>query len=162
MEKLSKVLEGLEREAIIDYCLSRYGVTAETWDGLTFVKRKEGIWLHGRGFLPSLMEINGLESSGLRILSGRSFPYKVTLAFGLFLGEAIQRGRIEVTKEQALSLIRRESLPETGFESLKKGYYFFYHQGKCLGVALKMEKGLVSQVPKSFTAQMPKSLEVSS
>jgi NOL1/NOP2/fmu family ribosome biogenesis protein len=164
---LQSLLKGPERESVLEYCLSRYGVSFGAWDGLELIKRTEGIWIlscsedesnQDLGLKKFLWENS--ESQGLRVLSGKRFPYKVTNQFFQIFHQEILKGKIELTEKEALTLLRRNTL-ETGYEELGKGYYFCLFQERFIGIALKMEEGLVSQVPKSLTGQLSKNLELS-
>ena len=164
---MQSLLEGPERESVLEYCLSRYGVSFEAWAELELIKRAEGIWIlsstqdrsnNDLGLKKFLWENS--ESQGLRVLSGKKFPYKVTSQFFQKFHKEITKGTIELTEEDALKLLRRSTL-ETGVEELGKGYYFCLFQERFIGIALKMEEGLVSQVPKSLTGQLAKNLKLS-
>lgn len=158
-----KLLKDNKRVEILEYCEARYGVRSDAFLGWDFVQRKEGIWLHPKGeFKEEFSEV--WESSGLRVLSGKSFPFKMTMGFVHLFFKEIKKGIVEVDEKAAVILLKRGSLDVEeypAFKELTKGYYVFIFEGKPLGIALKTERELVSQVPKSFAAQLKKELKLS-
>lgn len=158
-----KLLKDKEREDIIGYCLSRYGVDSSTFENLDLIRRKEGIWLMPRGSFDE--EQAGVwESTGLRILSGSEYPFKITMGFIQAFNKNIKKGKLELSESEAIDLLHRKSLSVEDsplLEELPKGYYIFTYGGKSLGIALKTKGELVSQVPKSFSSQLKKDLKLS-
>ncbi|MCR9203672.1 MAG: hypothetical protein NXH75_03780 [Halobacteriovoraceae bacterium] len=158
-----RLLKDKEREEIVGYCLSRYGVESLDFEDLDFLRRKEGIWLIPIGSFKE-NQADVWESSGLRILSGSEYPFKITMGFIQAFNQKIKKGKLEVGEGVAIDLLQRKSLsvdhfPE--FQELPKGYYIFTFKGKSLGIALKTTRELVSQVPKSFSSQLKRDLKLS-
>ena len=161
---MQSLLSAPEREEVIDYCFSRYGVQKDCWTDYDLIKKKEGLWLipkykHSSELLDYLLEHG--ENSGLRVLSGKRFPYKVTSQFYQVFHKEVTKGTLSVTEEQGLKLLKRKTLEDQEFEPLAKGYYCCLFKEKFFGIALKATEGLVSQVPKSLTAQLAKDLKLS-
>ncbi len=162
-QKFEKILNEQESLELINYCLDRYGVPVSFWTNFLFLKRKEGLWVipnQYRSFIEELFEMNSYDTAGLRLFSGKNFPYKVTHQFPLFVGSFIQKGKIHVSKEFALKLLFREPLEKDFSEETHPGYYFVYYKDQYIGIALLSRGQWVSQVPKSLTAQLPKSLDL--
>lgn len=157
-----KLLSNEDRHEVITYAETRYGVNPSVWKNLDLIKRKEGVWLIPKGVW-SEEEDHLWESTGLRVLSGKSFPYKITMSFVQTFFPEIMKNKIEVTELEALTFLRRMNIDSEGhkdFQGLTKGYYIFCFEGKPLGIALKTDRELVSQVPKSFAAQLGKNLKL--
>lgn len=166
---MESLLKDDQLREVQDYCLHRYGVALEAWDHFDLIKRKEGLWLLAKPKLqtktanaPQLHSFlkKEAEGRGLRILSGKSFPYKVTSAFYQAFFKHITKGVIEGTEQEALSLLKRQTIATDKYRELNKGYYFFLFKGRFIGIALQTQEGLVSQVPKSLTGQLSKNLEL--
>lgn len=166
---MESLLKDDQLREVQDYCLHRYGVVLEAWDPFDLIKRKEGLWLLAKptpdttkANTPQLHSFlkNEAEGRGLRILSGKSFPYKVTSAFYQAFFKHITKGIIEGTHEEALSLLKRQTVIKDKYRDINKGYYFFVFEGLFIGIALQTQEGLVSQVPKSLTGQLSKNLEL--
>lgn len=153
-----------EREDIIKYCKECYGVELHAWDSFDLFKRKEGIWLTPRGHLEMWQTVaseNVLpDGFGLRILSGKGFPYKVTGEFFKVFCKEITKRKITLSEDQALAVVRRKDI--VGLETTvgPLGYYLGLFEDKFVGVMLLSKEGWVSQVPKSLTCQLSKSLEL--
>lgn len=160
---LPRLLNKNEVEEILNYCLYRYEVSPFVFENYKFLKRKEGVWLHPKDITSGDINCEIFETSGLRILSGKEFPYKITMGFVRLFFKKMNKGVVEVDKEVALSLLQRNCLNVEGhslFEKLAKGYYVFCIQGKPLGIFLKTKKEIISQVPKSFSTQLKRKLNV--
>lgn len=131
------------------------------------IKRSEGIWLLSKTEVKdeAAQELadflwDNSESQGLRILSGKRFPYKVTASFFQVFSRNIKKGTIDLSERESLDILKRKTVEE-GYEDLPPGYYFCLFESRFIGVALKMKEGLVSQVPKSLTGQLSKNLKLS-
>lgn len=156
-----------EREKVILYCLECYGVEAKAWSNFDLYKRKEGLWLTPKGFKESWSclhedgEGHPPEGFGLRVLSGKGFPYKITAAFYQAFKEHITKRLIVLTEKQALATIHRKQIDDLDQGELDYGYYIGIYEGRYMGIILLGREGWTSQVPKSFSSQMSKSLELS-
>lgn len=159
----SLVLGDTQRAEHLQYCLERYGVEPTFWDTWDLVKRKEGLWIFPRGSFSELQTLKGElreESSGLRLFSGSSFPYKVTHQFGLFCKDVIQKGWVDINEDNGLKVLRREELPSLSSTLTHPGYYLARVEGQFVGIVLLSQGQWVSQVPKSLKAQLPQSLRL--
>jgi len=158
---LPRLLNLIEKSEVVSYCLMNYGVPEHAWKSWDLVKRKEALWLFPKGFYE---EFSGeyVEVQGLRVFSGKKYPYKVTFAFASMFEKFITEGVVELDKELARCLLfRKDFCPvDNELRSLKRRYFFFSYQGKLLGIFLKGEDLIFSQVPKKFSAQLPRSLEL--
>lgn len=156
-QKLARLLDQREREELIQYCQSRYGVRPDFWESYAFIKRKEGVWVLANNCWEQterLLDCGEVDTIGLRLFSGREFPYKPTHQFPLFLKEELVQGRISIDHDQAKALLKREALAQDFSKETHPGYYMAYYKDQYIGIALLSRGQWVSQVPKSLCAQL--------
>lgn len=161
------LLSSKEREEVIHYCLECYGVPAEAWQNYDLFKRKEGLWLAPLGTKDKWLELyqegedNPPEGHGLRVLSGKNFPYKITASFYQTFSKVISKRLVSLTEEQAVALIHRKEIKGLGRENLVFGYYIGIYENRFVGILLLGKEGWTSQVPKSFSSQISLNLKFS-
>lgn len=158
---LPRLLNPIEKSEVTSYCFKNYGVPEQSWHCWDLVKRKEALWLFPKDFYEEFSGEN-IEVQGLRVFSGKEYPYKVTFAFASIFESMISKGVIELDEALARCLLfRKDFCPmEKELRTLPKRYYFFSYHRKLLGIFLKAEDLIISQVPKKFTAQLPRNLEL--
>ncbi len=155
-----------ECEKIIHYCKECYGVDPSVWHNYSLLKKKEGVWVVPHDHLKLWHQVQGSPDSfpeglGLRLFSGKKFPYKITYAFFQLFSSHINKRVIEVSEAQALSLLKRSEVEDLDCEGLNYGYYIGVFKGRLIGIMLLGKEGWVSQVPKSLSGQLRKDLEIS-
>jgi len=160
---LQSLLEKSERDQIIDYCFKRYGLDPLVWEGLVLKKSSEAIWA-----VPSQLDAfvikfstDGCETAGLRIFSGKRFPYKITDSFLSFFSDSISNGVLLLNAQQTKSLLFEKSIESDFFKSLEDGYTVLKYRDLFLGVGLLRGSKLDSQIPKKITNQLSSKLELS-
>lgn len=155
-----------EREQILHYCFECYGVSKGSWQNYDLFKRKEGLWIAPIGTKDKWLDVyqDGErlppEGIGLRVLSGKSFPYKITASFYQVFKEQITKRLIELSEEQSLALIHRKEIKNLTCEELVFGYYIGVYKNRFIGILLLGKEGWISQVPKSFSSQISLSLKL--
>ncbi|MCF8058307.1 MAG: hypothetical protein K9K67_03365 [Bacteriovoracaceae bacterium] len=157
---LPNLLNDNEFQLIQNYCFDRYGIEKEVWIYYSLYKRKEGLWLVNKG-IENQIDLSQAESFGLRILSGKNYPYKITRSFVQVFLKHMSKGLIEVTSAQAESLLKRETIQIEAGPNFQKGYYVCLYQEKFVAIALRTQDAFVSQVPKSLTGQLSNNLKFS-
>jgi hypothetical protein len=163
---LPKFLNTEECEEIYHYCHECYGLEPQHWSEYVLLKKKEGLWIVPKNYFIKWQSVAvgpdvNPEGQGLRVLSGKSFPYKITYGFYQVFSSQISKRLIEVSENQARTLLKRGVLEGIDKKGLNFGYYIATYQGRFIGIMLLGKEGWVSQVPKSFSSQLSKDLEIS-
>lgn len=160
---MQRLLNGSEREEIINYCDRLYGVCADDWDGITLMKSSESIWAIP-DVVHEFLQINCLdaaETSGMRIFSGKKFPYKITDAFiGRFF-KVIKKGTLCLSGSELKKILFEKEIVLESEKDLQNGYVILKYDGIFIGVGLKRGLVITSQVPKKLTNQLSPKLEFS-
>ncbi len=150
---LPSLLNNSDYQMIIDYCHGRYGIPIDCWKSFDLYKRKEGLWLVNKD-LSKHIPLEETEGFGLRVFSGKSFPYKITHHFVQVFLKHIDKGFVEVSEKEGDLLLKRSSFDIPSEANAPKGYYICLYKKKFIGIALKTEGSFISQVPKSLTNQL--------
>jgi len=158
---LLNLLNATERQEIVDYCQDRYAVDPVLWEDLVLKKSSEAVWAFPVELNKFLLAhaLEEAETSGLRILSGKSFPYKITDSFLALFRSAISKGIIELKGDQVGGLLFDKSIELEGEHPSIEGYVILKYRGYFLGVGLKRGSKIESQIPKKLTNQLSSKLE---
>ncbi len=152
-----------ERTEVIDYCSKRYGLAATHWEKYELRKSSDAIWampVELRLFVEGHSS-GAWETAGMRIFSGRKFPYKITSSFSSLFGHFLTKGLLIVSGDQAKQLIFEKQIEIQDEGEIEDGYLVLRYGALFLGVGLKRGFKIESQIPKKLVNQLSSKLELS-
>ncbi len=149
-----------EQQKILEYWRERFGVPFTALEGLRFLVRGKNVWAMTdiTGLEETLVSLK-VEAAGLPFLRKRRGGWKPTTAALFFLGDAITKNVLDLTREHIDPFLRGEILE--GSFPLEGGYVAVRYGGQILGCALYGKAGLKSQLPRAWVDTLVRgSLEV--
>lgn len=143
------VFEPLDRGEVIDMWRSRFGTPEDTFEGYSFYRKSQSIWVFSNAALPRL----SYETIGLRMISLNDMPWKPTTCALQIFGRHATKNILHLNSEQAKAFMAGESQVVTPncelSPELGPGYVVVFYRGEVLGCGLYSREGkLISQLPK--------------
>jgi NOL1/NOP2/fmu family ribosome biogenesis protein len=138
----------VEREEILEYFFARFGIAAEAFGGLCFVKKDRTVWIvPDHPGLEDTVEGLKIKAPGIPILRVKTSRWKPTTTGLQFLGGAATRNRVDLEGE-ALDAFLKEGTVNRSF-SLDPGYVIVRWNGQVLGCGLYTKGCLRCQIPEA-------------
>lgn len=103
-----KILEGDEREKIINYIQKQYVVTKKDLEKYIFIKRRNTIYITNKNNIKDILKVINPKSIGIKILYIKNKKIISHKNLQHFLINKINTPIIEINKEELIALIKKD------------------------------------------------------
>ncbi len=137
-----------------NYIEERFGVERGELKNYELRKRSGDLWLVSRDLETSL----NIEAHGIRFIRDTNIGLKPTTYSLQFLGDRIEKNRVEMSREETLKMLKREEMIERNLE--KEGYVALEFEDCIVGCGFYRNGKVSSRIPKSRSQELEEILSV--